>query len=98
MRRTSWAKKQGKGETPRRARENEFSVLTIGALSALFIGIGGPQMSIKLISHDKPEEFGGDGGITSQVLADGLIHLHEEEPAASELMAQMVYEDFVKNR
>ncbi|NIS62518.1 MAG: hypothetical protein GTO13_17990 [Proteobacteria bacterium] len=55
-------------------------------------------MSIKLISHEDGEEIGGDGGITSQTLADGLIHLHEEEPAASELMAQMIYEDFVRSR
>jgi len=55
-------------------------------------------MSIKFISHDNRGEFGRDGGISSQTLADGLIHLHEEEPTASELMAQMIYEDFVKNR
>jgi hypothetical protein len=55
-------------------------------------------MSIKLISHDNSEGFGRDGGISSQTLADGLIHLHEEEPTTSELMAQMIYEDFVKNR
>ncbi len=55
-------------------------------------------MSIKIISHDNSEEFGRDGGISSQTLADGLVHLHEEEPTTSELMAQMIYEDFVKNR
>ena len=55
-------------------------------------------MSIKPISDDTLEEFGRDGGINSQTLADGLIHLHEEEPTAAELMAQMIYEDFVKNR
>lgn len=55
-------------------------------------------MLIKLISRDNPEEFEGDGGISSRTLADGLIHLHEEEPTTSELVAQMIYEDFVKNR
>ncbi|MFQ6079849.1 MAG: hypothetical protein ACE5NJ_12055, partial [Thermodesulfobacteriota bacterium] len=58
------------------------------------------RMLIKLISRDNPnpEEFEVDGGISSQTLADGLIHLHEEEPTTSELVAQMIYEDIVKNR
>lgn len=55
-------------------------------------------MSVKLIFGDNSEELLLDGGINSETLADGLLHLHEEEPSTSELMAQMVYEDFVKNR
>ncbi len=55
-------------------------------------------MAIKLIFHDNLEKYSRDGGINSQTLADGLIHLHEDEPTTSELMAQMIYEDFVKNR
>jgi len=55
-------------------------------------------MSIKLIFRENPEEFPEDGGINSQSLADGLLHLHEDEPTTSELMAQLIYEDFVKNR
>ena len=55
-------------------------------------------MSIKLIFGDESEEFPKDREITSQSLADGLTHLHEEEPSTTELMAQMIYEDFVKNR
>ncbi len=31
-------------------------------------------------------------------LAEGLLHLHEDELAISELMAQLIYDDFVKNR
>jgi hypothetical protein len=58
----------------------------------------GAWMSIKLIFGDTSEEFPRDGGISTQTLADGLIHLHEEELTTSELMAQMIYEDFVKNR
>lgn len=53
---------------------------------------------IKPIFHNKSEEFSRDGKITSQTLADGLLHLHEDEPTTAELMAQMIYEDFVKNR
>lgn len=53
---------------------------------------------IKLIFHNNSEEFPQDGEISTQTLADGLIHLHEAEPTTSELMAQMIYEDFVKNR
>jgi hypothetical protein len=55
-------------------------------------------VSIKLIFDDESEEFLKDGEITSQSLADGLVHLHEAESTTSELMAQMIYEDFVKNR
>lgn len=55
-------------------------------------------MSVKLIFGDNSEELLSDGGINAETLADGLLHLHEEEPSTSELMAQMVYEDFVKNR
>ena len=55
-------------------------------------------MSIKFILNDNSEEFQRDQGISSQTLADGLIHLHEEEPTISELMAQLIYDDFVKNR
>jgi hypothetical protein len=55
-------------------------------------------MPIKLIFHNKSEEFSRDGEISSQTLADGLLHLHEDEPTTAELMAQMIYEDFVKNR
>jgi hypothetical protein len=55
-------------------------------------------MPIKLIFHNNSEEFPQDGEISTQTLADGLIHLHEAEPTTSELMAQMIYEDFVKNR
>ena len=55
-------------------------------------------MSVKLIFGDSSEEILLDGGINSAALADGLLHLHEDEPSTSELMAQMVYEDFVKNR
>jgi len=66
-------------------------------------------MPIKLIFHDKSEEFSRDGKISSEALADGLLHLHEaladgllhlheDEPTTAELMAQMIYEDFVKNR
>jgi len=55
-------------------------------------------MSIKVIFGEASEQFRRDGGISSQSLADGLTHLHEEEPTSSELMAQLIYEDFVKNR
>jgi hypothetical protein len=55
-------------------------------------------MPIKLIFDNESEEFVGEEGITSEILADGLPHLHEDEPTTSELMAQMVYEDFVKIR
>jgi hypothetical protein len=55
-------------------------------------------VSIKLVFGDNPEEFPREGPISSQPLADGLIHLHEEEPTSAELMAQLIYEDFVKNR
>jgi len=55
-------------------------------------------MSIKLIFGDNSEEFPRDGGINSRSLADGLIHLLEDELTTSELMAQLIYEDFVKNR
>ncbi len=55
-------------------------------------------MPIKLIFHDKSGEFSRDGKISSETLADGLLHLHEDEPTTAELMAQMIYEDFVKNR
>jgi hypothetical protein len=55
-------------------------------------------MSIKVIFDETLEEFQRDGGISSHALADGLTHLHEEEPTTSELMAQLIYEDFVKNR
>ena len=55
-------------------------------------------MSVKLIFGDNSEGLPLDGGINSEALADGLLNLHEEEPSTSELMAQMVYEDFVKNR
>jgi hypothetical protein len=58
----------------------------------------GNWMPIKLIFHDKSEEFSRDGKISSEALADGLLHLHEDEPTTAELMAQMIYEDFVKNR
>ena len=55
-------------------------------------------MTIKLIFGDNPEESPREGPISSQSLADDLIHLHEEEPTNAELMAQLIYEDFVKNR
>lgn len=55
-------------------------------------------MSIKLVFGENFEESPKDGGINSQSLADGLLHLHEDEPTTSELMAQLIYEDFVKNR
>ncbi len=55
-------------------------------------------MSIRVIFSETAEEFRRDGGISSHALADGLTHLHEEEPTSSELMAQIIYEDFVKNR
>jgi len=55
-------------------------------------------MSIKVIFAETSEEFSRDGGISSHALADGLTHLHEEEPTTSELMAELIYEDFVKNR
>jgi hypothetical protein len=55
-------------------------------------------VSIKLIFDGEPGEFPKDGEITSRSLADGLVHLHEAEPTTSELMAQMIFEDFVKNR
>lgn len=55
-------------------------------------------MPVKLIFGDCSEEIQLDGGINSEALADSLLHLHEDEPSTSELMAQMVYEDFVKNR
>jgi len=55
-------------------------------------------MSIKVIFAETSEEFSRDGGISSPVLADGLTHLHEEEPTTSELIAELIYEDFVKNR
>jgi hypothetical protein len=58
----------------------------------------GIRMSVKLIFGDSSEEILLDGGINSAALADGLLHLHEDEPSTSELMAQMVYEDFVKTR
>ena len=55
-------------------------------------------MSIRLIFGNESEEFPKDRETTSQSLADGLVHIHEAEPTTSELMAQMIYEDFVKNR
>ncbi|UCD71123.1 MAG: hypothetical protein JSW70_08990 [Syntrophobacterales bacterium] len=55
-------------------------------------------MSIKLIFGDNAGKIPADGAISSQTLADGLIHIHEDEPTIPELMAQMIYEDFVKNR
>jgi hypothetical protein len=55
-------------------------------------------MPIKLIFGDNSEELPRDGAISSKTLADGLPHLHEDEPTTSELMAQLIYEDFVKNR
>ncbi len=55
-------------------------------------------MSIKVIFAEASEEFRRDGGISSHALADGLTYLNEEEPTSSELMAQLIYEDFVKNR
>ncbi len=55
-------------------------------------------MPIKFILGDNSGEFQRDQGISSQTLADGLIHLHEDEPTVSELMAKLIYEDFVKNR
>ena len=55
-------------------------------------------MSIKLIFCSDSEEFPTYQLIGEQSLADGLVHIHEAEPTTSELMAQMIYEDFVKNR
>jgi hypothetical protein len=56
------------------------------------------HVSIKLIFGNNPEEVPREGPISSQTLAEGLIHLHEDEPTTAELMAQLIYEDFVKNR
>jgi len=55
-------------------------------------------VSIKVIFCSDSEEFPTYQGINEQSLADGLVHIHEAEPTTSELMAQMIYEDFVKNR
>jgi len=55
-------------------------------------------VSIKFIFGNNPEEVPREGPISSQTLAEGLIHLHEKEPTTAELMAQLIYEDFVKNR
>jgi hypothetical protein len=76
------------------------SLLTIALRRALLNAKGKRRrwVLIKLIFGDELKKFAKNGEITSQSLADGLIHFREAEPTTSELMAQMIYEDFVKNR